>query len=171
MANQNPAISIPSTVPEEPLPSPSPAKRPVLSLVDADRIDRALKLPSGRTVTAAENSHEQLVIRSPSGEVELTIGFTAQGPVLRFASAALELTSPSSITMECARLHLHAREHLEISSDGDIHQKAQQRQVLEAGVQLQLEAPDIFAQATQGQVQVEAVEDVVLHGDRVRLNC
>lgn len=171
MAKQQPAISIPSTPPENPGLSPTPSRRPTLTLVERDHSASELKFPSGRTVSASSDSHEQLFIRSPSGEIELTIGFSAQGPILRFASAALEMTSEGAISMDCTHLRLHARERIEIESDGELHHKAQQRQILQAGVHLQLESAEISAHATQGQVEVAAVEDVVLLGERVRLNC
>lgn len=171
MAHQQPAMRIPSTQPEEPGAEQRASKRSTLTLIDPEPLAKELKLPSGRTVTVSAANHEQLFVKSPSGEIELTIGFSAQGPVLRFTSAGLEFSTEGAISMDCASLRLHAREHIEIASDGELHQKAQQRQVMQAGTQLHMEAPDISAHATQGQVELAAHEDVVLLGERVRLNC
>lgn len=69
--------------------------------------DLALPRPlaSGRTLLltpATDTDNEQLQVVSPSGEVEVEIALTAEGPVVRVSGADLRLSSSRSIDLESA---------------------------------------------------------------------
>ncbi len=62
-------------------------------------------LPSGRRVEfeAPVGRSERMLVHSPSGAVELTIRFTAAGPVVELAAAALALHSEGPLLEGLAR--------------------------------------------------------------------
>ncbi len=106
----------------------------------------ALRMRSGRTVSVDADDPEAITVRAPGGTVELSVRFTADGPVLRFASAALELTAARDVSIACERFDVRARGAARIEGD----------------------AVDI--EATRGDVTVKANDDARIYGERVRLN-
>ncbi len=78
-------------------------------------------LPSGRSVTIrASAAGEQVEVRSPDGEVEVTIELTPQGPLVRLRGARLELAA-SEVRVDCDRFSVEARHSTEIRTEGDVH--------------------------------------------------
>lgn len=82
------------------LPAPlssSPGKPAEVSLPKA--------LSSGRTLrltTASPTENERLQVVSPTGDVEVEIVITAEGPIVRVRGADLHLSSPRSIELDSA---------------------------------------------------------------------
>ena len=75
--------------------------------------------------------------------VELSIRFTAEGPVSSFAAAAIDLTSEGEIRVDCERLSLRARKELTVSSEGDLRETVAGQRVTEVGGRASLEAHDV----------------------------
>lgn len=75
---------------------------------------------SGRRVSLAEDEREQIVVRSPSGQVELAIRFTEAGPVLTFEAASISMRAAGAIDLQCARFQVQAREAAELASGGTL---------------------------------------------------
>jgi phage gp45-like len=96
-------------------------------------------------VKIGENQ-EEMEVRSPSGDVEVQIVLTANGPVVRLRGARLELESPETVAVDCKRFEVHASEKTELRSEGEVRVTGQ-------GMRVQ----------TQG--------DIHLNGDYIRLNC
>jgi uncharacterized protein (DUF2345 family) len=119
-------------------------------------------LPSGRAVTVEGGASDRITVRNPQGLVELSIRFTAEGPVLSFAAAAIDLTSEGEIRVDCERLSLRARKELTLTSGGDLRESVAGR--------ASLEAHDVRIEARRGDVAVKANDDVRLDGERVLLN-
>lgn len=79
------------------------------------------ELPSGRSVVLKlAGSHEEVEIRSPTGEVEVVISLTENGPVVRLRGARLELDTPDELSLSCRRLAIHSQEETALSSDGSV---------------------------------------------------
>ena len=127
-------------------------------------------LPSGRTLTVESGASDRITVRSPQGIVELAIRFTAEGPVLSFAAAAIEVTSKGEITLECERLNLRARKEINVTSEGDLRESVAGQRVSEVAGRASLEAHDVRISARRGDVAVKANDDVRLDGERVLLN-
>lgn len=78
-------------------------------------------LPSGRRLSLdAFGGDERLEILSPTGVVELSIVLTPAGPVLRLNGAQLEIRAADTVSIECRRLELKARDELSIQAGGDL---------------------------------------------------
>jgi hypothetical protein len=112
----------------------------------------------------------RLVVRGPSGEIQLKIELTADGPVLRFHEAALELQVEGNLRIESERLSLHGRSQVEIRSGGDLQQHAQGHLDASAGGRARLAGHDVRVAATRGDVGIKANDDVRVDGERIWLN-
>jgi uncharacterized protein (DUF2345 family) len=129
----------------------APILERALALAEAPR--PALALPSGRSISV-ESATEHLTVRGPTGEVELRVCFTSEGPVLTFAAAAIRLESSGEVSVACERFTVEAREDL----------------ALEAGGALRAEGHHVDITASRGDVRVQANDDVRVTGERIRLN-
>ncbi len=104
-------------------------------------------LPSGRCVIVkVGDQHEEMEVRSPSGEVEVHIVLTENGPVVRLRGARLELESPETIAVNCKRFEVQTSEKTELHSAGEV-------------------------QVTGQEMRVKTEGDIHLNGDYIRLNC
>ena len=82
---------------------------------------REVYLREGRTLSIEEAGREDLVeIRSSSGQVELRIRLTEEGPVLAMESVRLHLKAAESVEIESKRIELKATETVQIASDNEV---------------------------------------------------
>lgn len=100
---------------------------------------------------------------SQHGQLTLSVQLTEQGPVLRFEGASLVLQAAGSLSVEAEDLHLHGRNSVSLTTDGDL--------VLRAAGDLTSEARIQNLTATLGDVNVRANDDVKVLGERIRMNC
>jgi hypothetical protein len=80
-------------------------------------------LPSGRSIILRVGDVEELQVRSPDGEVELTVVLTDAGPVVRMRAARLEVETAESVDIRCKTFNVRADE-MRVRTDGDIHMNA-----------------------------------------------
>lgn len=130
------------------------------------RVDEAvtasvMRLPSGRSVEA--DVDERITVRSPTGRVELAVRFTADGPVLSFHGADVELTATRAVRVDCERFEVRARDGIAMQTDGDLSHDALGAVEL-AGDRARIVARD-------GALTLDARDDVQVDGARVLLNC
>jgi len=70
---------------------------------------REIYLREGRTLSIEQAGSDELVeIRSSSGQVELRIRLTEDGPVLQMESARLQLKASEAIEIESKRVEIRA---------------------------------------------------------------
>jgi len=82
---------------------------------------REIYLREGRTLSVEGAGTDELVeIRSSSGQVELRIKLTEDGPVLQVESARLELKASEAVSIESKRVEIKATETLELASGNEI---------------------------------------------------
>jgi len=82
---------------------------------------RELYLREGRTLSVEQTGSDDLVeIRSASGQVEVRIRLTEDGPVLQMESARLSLKASESVEIESKRVAIKATETVEIASDNEV---------------------------------------------------
>jgi phage gp45-like len=82
---------------------------------------RELYLREGRTLSVEGSGSEELVeIRSSSGQIELRIRLTEEGPVLQVESARLQLKASEAVEIESKRIEIKATETLQLASDNEI---------------------------------------------------
>jgi len=82
---------------------------------------RELYLRDGKTLTVELAGSDELVeIRSSSGQVELRIKLTEEGPVLQMESVRLQLKASESVEIASKRIELRASETLQLASDNEV---------------------------------------------------
>ena len=87
---------------------------------------REIYLREGRTLSVDQSGADELVeIRSSSGQVELRIKLTEEGPVLQMESARLQIKATESVEIESKRVEIRATETLQLASDNEIKADAE----------------------------------------------
>ena len=82
---------------------------------------RELYLREGRTLSVENAGSDELVeIRSSSGQVELRIKLTEEGPVLQMESARLQLKASEAVEIESKRVEIRATETVQLESKNEI---------------------------------------------------
>lgn len=82
---------------------------------------RELYLREGRTLVLEEQGTDDLVeIRSASGELELRIKLTADGPVLQMESVKLQLKASESVEIASKRVEIKATETVQVASENEV---------------------------------------------------
>lgn len=87
---------------------------------------REIYLREGRTLSVEQTGTDDLVeVRSSSGQVELRIRLTEDGPVLQMESARLQLKASESVEIESKRIALRATESVKLESENEIKAEAE----------------------------------------------
>lgn len=82
---------------------------------------REIYLREGRTPSVEQSGQDELVeIRSSSGQVELRIKLTEDGPVLQMESARLQLKASEAVEIESKRVEIRATETVQIASKDEV---------------------------------------------------
>ena len=82
---------------------------------------RELYLRDGKTLSVETTGSDELVeIRSSSGQVELRIKLTEEGPVLQMESVRLQLKASEAVEIESKRIEIRATETLQLTSDNEV---------------------------------------------------
>jgi hypothetical protein len=105
-------------------------------------------LPSGRTVLVrVDGRGEAIEVRSATGEMELRIALTDQGPVLSLRGARLEIDAADTVAVNCRRFEVRTTGGVMLDAAGDI--------ALRSGAETQL----------------RSAGDTYIDGQMVKLNC
>lgn len=117
-------------------------------------------LSHGRSVLLRlGGDHEEIQVRSPGGDVELRITFTADGPVATLRGGKLNLEAVDSMTLDCKNLDVRARESAAIDCGRlDVHSDA--NATIYSEDQLLLAARE---------ARVLTSDDILLNGAMVRM--
>ncbi len=129
-----------------------------------------VRYPSGRVVKLLSEEREGLMVRGPSGQVELTVRFTDEGPVLVFEAADLQLKSARKIDLDCEQLNVRSRDGICMETGGDLEQKVHGDRHVEVEGRSHQAARSIHLTSELGNVEVKANDDVVMRGERIKLN-
>jgi phage gp45-like len=85
----------------------------------ADR--REIYLREGRTLSVESSGTGELVeIRSSSGQVELRIKLTEDGPVLQLDSVRLQIKATEAVEIASKRVEITASEAVQVTSDNEV---------------------------------------------------
>lgn len=105
-------------------------------------------LPSGRSIVVkAVDTGEEIEVRSPTGEIEVSIAFTDKGPIMKLHGGRLEINSAETVVVNCRRFEVNASEALLMRSEQDV------------GI------------AAGGEIRVKSAGETFIDGDMVNLNC
>ena len=109
--------------------------------------ERTMYLEHGRTLAVASAGTSQIIeVRASSGQVELRVRMTEDGPVLQLDGVKLEVNSDSSIAMQCESFSVQARSSVDIASEGQMQMRS------------------------EGEMKVESVAEVRVRGEKIWLN-
>lgn len=97
------------------------------------------------------------------GTTCLTIRVGAGGTVIELGGGPVALNVEGDLAISSRRLHLHGREEVAISSDADIRVEAEENSSIRAKRQ------EIVS--TRGNLKASANDDVLIDGERIRMNC
>ena len=82
---------------------------------------REIYLREGRTLSVEQTGSDELVeVRSSSGQVELRIRLTEEGPVLQMESVRLQLKASEAVEIESKRVEIKATETLQLASGDEV---------------------------------------------------
>ena len=82
---------------------------------------REIYLREGRTLSVESSGTDELVeIRGSSGQVEVRIRLTEEGPVLQMESARLQLKASEAVEIESKRVEIRATETVQIASKDEV---------------------------------------------------
>ena len=108
---------------------------------------REVYLRGGRTLTVSATGSEELVeVRAASGQVELRIVLTEQGPVLQMEAVRLKLKATEAVEVEARQFSVKAEESVALASEGEVRV------------------------TSKGETRIEAEADVVVQGKNIHLN-
>jgi hypothetical protein len=132
---------------------------------------QAVVLPSGRAIeVSSEPDADVLRFRAPNGECVLTIHLTDAGPVVRVAAAALEVSVPKRLSIDCEEFHLRASGGAAIDVGGDLQERVGGSVHRVARGDAISEAQHVRVDARPGGIELRANDDVRVTGERVLLN-
>ncbi|HVV83108.1 MAG TPA: hypothetical protein VHE35_08505 [Kofleriaceae bacterium] len=82
---------------------------------------REVYLREGRTLTVSSEGAEELVeIRAASGQVEVRIRLTEQGPVLQLEAVRMKLKAAEAVEVETKQFSVKAEQSVALASDGEL---------------------------------------------------
>jgi hypothetical protein len=111
------------------------------------RDERKLYLDQGRTLKLARDGSQQLVeIRAASGQLELRIKLTDEGPVLQMEAVRVAVTTEEAFEIKCKTFSVEASQDTIIQTGGELKMKA------------------------EGEIQLDSPEDIRLRGKIIWLN-
>ncbi|MRG96356.1 hypothetical protein [Polyangium spumosum] len=123
----------------------------------------SLTLVGGHALTVERNPQNNVLrVVGPNGAVGVSITITPQAITVSLAGADLLLETTGKLAVRADELSLHGERGVSVTTGGDA--------VLRAEGDLHSEARIQNIQATLGNVNVRANDDVQLDGERIRLN-
>ncbi len=109
--------------------------------------ERRMFLDGGRQVAVVEHAGQQTVeIRAASGQLELRIKLTAEGPVLSLDGVKVELNAAESLQIKCKDFKVEASASTTIESKGELKIKS------------------------DGEMELDSPSDVRIKGKKIWLN-
>lgn len=138
----------------------------------------AVNAPSQRTAlvsgyvveTEAAPPDEMLRVFAPDGRLCLKMTLTPEGPLLELSGVALAVTAQRDIQIRCERLDIQTQHGLLLKAGGDLQLMSQGDTHMVSAGDLQSEAIAHHYRATLGDIEMTANDDVLLNGERIRLN-
>lgn len=134
--------------------------------------DRAMPLPSGRTVRAqATAAGDRIRIESATGDVELEVTMTPTGPLLRFRAADVQLAASGEVAVDCESFTVRAEKAITHETGGDSREVVGGHKLTKVRGTHTALARRTHIEAKRGDVKIIANDDVEVVGERVKLNC
>lgn len=128
-------------------------------------------LRSGYSVAIQQQpGGDTLAVHAPDGELCVSISLTPEGPHVELRACSLNIAAEGDLRLGANRLTIEAASDLTVRAGGDLHQEAGGDVRVAAQGSFRSAAFDQRHEATTGNLELEANDDVSLEGERVRLN-
>jgi len=134
------------------------------------KVRTAIQLANSRVISIDE-SGGGFTVSAPGGEVELKVRITADGPILCFGAAAIEIQKAGILKLQADRLQLHAREQIEIQSHGDLSQAVAGNCTSHCEGRQNVHAGQVSVTSHRGPMTLDSTDDLAINGERVLINC
>jgi len=127
------------------------------------KADRESRISVGDHTLFLERTDSGAVIRlvSPDGSRPIEIEITPSGPILRLRSG-MAIAVDGAVSLGAETVDICARRELSLRSEGKI--------IVHAGGEMASEADAHTIVARSRDVRVSANDDVIMNGERIRLN-
>lgn len=133
---------------------------------------RRVALPSGRALVVDTSGGGEVVrFESPTGQIELQVTLTSEGPRLHFKAADVALTSSGTVAVACKRFEVRAEEAIEQTSGGDLKETVNGDRLSRVRGTSAALARRTLIESKRGDLRLVANDDIELLGERVKLNC
>ena len=129
-----------------------------------------LRLRSGYTIVINQSDRDTLELNAPDGPICVRIHLAPEGAQVEVFSHTLRVHTASTLSLDCEEFAVNARRDVTIRTGGDLMQVAEGAVRMHAEGMLHVEGFSVNMRARLGDVQVAANDDVMLDGERVRLN-
>jgi hypothetical protein len=143
----------------------------LMEFAEPGREDRAVRLRSGRSVVVEQTDEDLVTVVGPEGNVELSVRFTAAGPVLTFQAAAIRMKTPGKLDLDCGKLAIRSRHGIDLETQGDLTQNVDGRHTLRVGGGSLTDAHSVEVRSQRGDVKLSANDNVRVSGEKILLNC
>lgn len=143
------------------MPTRPPAVQPAVAAEpDAGLVEL---IGSQRLVVERGPGADTLRLYGGDGRLTLTVRVTPEGPVLMVEGGGLAIRAEGALAIDAQHVAIRGREGVVVQTGGDL--------CVGAAGSLDVSAQRQQLTATHGDVRVYASDDVVLDGERVRMNC
>ncbi len=133
---------------------------------------KTVEFDTGRKIIMGSSARgDLLIVENPEGFTELSVIFTGSGPVLNFQSAKINLRSDGDLSLDCENLVVNASCHMKIKTGGDLVHEIEGEIKTQAKGKTTHKARAVDIESDLGNVKIKANDDVLLDGERIRLNC
>lgn len=128
-------------------------------------------LRSGYSVAIQQQpGGDTLAVHSPDGELCVSISLTPEGPRVELRACSLNIAAEGDLRLAANRLTIEAASDLAVRAGGDLSHEAAGDVRVAAQGSFRSAAFDQHHEATTGNLELEANDDVSLEGERIRLN-
>lgn len=125
--------------------------------------NQKLVIQRTRPRAPAVDSEDCVQLLDSEGATSLTIRLGAEGTIIELGGGPVALNVEGDLAISSRNLMLHGRESVAITSDADVRVVAQENALVRAKRQ------DLIA--TRGNLKASANDDVLIDGERIRMNC
>jgi hypothetical protein len=132
----------------------------------ADGVSRiyVLELMRDQQLLIQRNPASDLIqLVACNGQANLSVHVTKEGSVLRLEGAGLTIETSGALSINAARVAIHGRDGVVISSGANAE--------IKAASELTTHAQTQNINAELGNINIRANDDVKLDGERIRMNC
>lgn len=129
-----------------------------------------IDFPAGVTL-AIDPTKEELTLTDENKSTLLVISISDKGLILNLKALQLNIQAFDQLNLAGRQINIEASEQLSLKSRGNMQQTIENDLQIEAGGNLSSRAKVQKIEATLGNAEIKANDDVRLDGERVKLNC